>query len=221
MKKILSIILLLSFIFLFSCETFEEEKERVPNGYTSVSDVTSLSLDIKDICKGRKVFIITPGLKENAALSSIVSFYDSTSYYIDSTIDMITKADVQKEIDDGNECLIILAPGVSSKGLGAAGIDVSSEISRAKEICELNTKKGSFDDKIEIIEVNNEKYVAATDGKSVNMFNELFPYIDLLIISKERNNNIFRNPMVQYKFEVLEISLNKFSEVFDYMFGNE
>jgi len=221
MKKILSILMVLLLVLLTSCETFEEEKERVPNGYTSYTSLEALPIDIKNICKDRVVFIITPGLKENAALSSIVSYYDSTSYYIDSTVDMITKDDVLTETNNGNEVVIILAPGVSSKGLGAAGIDVSSEITRAKEICALNTKKGSFDDKVEIIEVNNEKYVAATDGKSVNMFNELFPYIDLLIISKERNNNIFRTPMVQYNYPVLEISLNDFTKAFDYMFGEE
>lgn len=217
MKKINIIVLMLSLILvLSSCRRFEKKVEKIPSGYSSYASIEEYisgaedPISLENLCVGKYVYVLSPGLKEYGTLSSAI---DNPNIKIDSIDYRYTADDVLNEYNASHKDIVILyAPGVSAKGLGDAGIKVNEEIERFESILELKTTLATNSNKMYVIEVNTEAY-GSNDGKSETVFNTFFNRIDLMIVTKERNCNIFRQASIDYSIPVLEISIDNLQDV--------
>ena len=131
MKKIL-LVLLLIFTFAFaSCgkndDTSKKDDENpVVNPDNTRKTDDTIADSYKDLAKGKKVYVTTCGQADDDIVVSVLSVagVEDSAY---SQVKTLKAADVE------NGAVVFLVVGSSSKGLGSAGVDVTSETKRATD----------------------------------------------------------------------------------------
>jgi hypothetical protein len=123
------------------------------------------------------VMITTAGQSAGAAMMKVL--------FTKSTVkDFVFEKLVTAQQLDGYKTLVVVA-GASSKGLGAAGIDLDNEISRVSELISAAKAKG-----IKIIVAQIEG-TARRGVSSDNLFSLFVPLSDWVIIVKDADNDGF------------------------------
>lgn len=133
-KKVLSFLFLMILaISLVACskKDKEEDKGDPDVGEEKVTDV-ALATSWSGKLSGKTVYLTCCGQADIAILSSILSNAGVASESV-VTENQLTAKEVTDAATEGQVPAVILVVGASSKGLGAAGVDVASETARAEE----------------------------------------------------------------------------------------
>lgn len=121
--------------------------------------------------------------------------------------DLLTAEVLRKKAASGEGYkTLVITTGTSLKGMGAAGVDINSEIKRIKEIMEEARKQG-----ILIIGAHIEgmaRRVDETDAKSIET---VIPNCDLILVIQESNSDGFFTKISQEK----QIPILEVKDVFD------
>lgn len=209
-KKIFSIFFLLVFaVSLVACgndDKKDDNKKDDDKKNDVVDEVTvDVDLDSKWAGKlvGRTVYLTTCGQADSGVVSSILSnggVLDEA--YVSN--DLLTAKEVEDAVTETSGVpVVILVVGASSKGLGAAGVDVSSETSRANEFA-----SAASQNKIELIVV----HVGGTARRgqtSDPIIKAAAPDAHLLLVVETGNaDNYFTNTAAENSIELYLYSKN-------------
>lgn len=124
------------------------------------------------------VLITSAGQSAGATMMKVLA----TKAKLQFVFDALFKAD---SLETKDFRTIIIVVGASSKGLGAAGIDIEQEIQRVRELLKRAKEKG-----IKIIVAHIEGQTRR--GKTSDQLSELVvPFADLVIVTKAGNEDGF------------------------------
>ena len=135
MKKILLTLLAVVMVLaltltVVACNPTEEEKPEDKNNLPI--DPTSIDSSLKDIAKGKKLYLTSIGQSDIDVarnLLSAVGLKETTQEEAGNfeTKDLLTAS----EVEEG--AVVFVVVGASTKGLGGAGTDINKETTRANE----------------------------------------------------------------------------------------
>lgn len=182
MKKIFSMLLLVVFaVALMSCGKKDDNK---PTPTPTPSTELDKALDAKweGNLKDRKVYLTTCGQADSGVIASILlnCGIGDTEY---TSKDLLTAKEVSDAITGTEVPAVLLVIGASSKGLGAAGVDVDHEVARAQAFVAL-----ANEGKIELI-VMHVGGSARRGATSDPIIKAATPAADLLLVVNTGNSD--------------------------------
>ena len=185
MKKIFSMLLLVVFaVALMSCGGKDNNKKDDPTPEPTPSTELDKALDAKweGNLKDRKVYLTTCGQADSGVIASILlnCGIGDTAY---TSKDLLTAKEVSDAIEGTEVPAVLLVIGASSKGLGAAGVDVDDEVARAEAFVAL-----ADSGKIELIvmHVGGSARRGATSDPIIKVAT---PAADLLLVVNTGNSD--------------------------------